>query len=353
MIQERIFRDGTVQAVALRCRLSENSSVLIYHFRPTSKNPGARDAGPPGARALATFMKRASLILIVLLTTTMSVFPQLTPAGKWTVETFVDYGFIEPNITYVKVDGLELKLDVYRPKVKETKPLPTLIFIHGGGWRRGSKEGYSLRVLPWMEKGWAVVNVEYRMTETARAPAAVEDCRCALRWVVANAKQYGFDTDKIVVSGQSAGGHLALMTGMATNEKAFDKNCPGPEVKVAAIVNWFGITDVGDLLEGKNKTEFASNWIGKDRLGETDLVRLVSPLTYVRPGLPPIITIHGDSDPLVPYVHAVRLHEGLDKAKVVNRLFTIKKGDHGDFTKEYSVRAYEVIFRFLEKAGLQ
>lgn len=143
------------------------------------------------------------------------------------------------------------------------------------------------------------------------------------------------------------------MTGMAAKEAAFDTNCPGSETKVAAIVNWFGITDVGDLLQGKNKTEFASNWIGKDRLEQTALVKLVSPLTYIREGLPPIITIHGDADPLVPYPHAVRLHEGLRKSNVINRLVTIKKGDHGDFSAKDSIEAYKAIFKFLKAQGLQ
>lgn len=277
------------------------------------------------------------------------VFAQLSEAGKWTAQVYTEYGFIEPNIVYAKAGELELKLDVYRPKVKNPKPLPTLMFIHGGGWRAGTKESYSLRVLPWLEKDWNVVNVEYRVTSMGRAPAAVEDCRCALRWVIENAEKYSFDKEKIVVSGQSAGGHLALMTGMAAKETAFDTNCKGVETKVAAIVNWFGVTDVSDLLQGKNKTEFASNWIGADRFGQTDLIKLVSPITYIRADLPPIITIHGDADPLVPYSHAVRLHEGLDKAKVPNQLFTVKKGDHGDFSVKDSIEAYKAIFKFLKK----
>lgn len=298
-------------------------------------------------------LRKIALSTLFIFFISSFAFAQLSEAGKWTAQVYTEYGFIEPNIVYEKVDGLEMKLDVYRPKVKNPKPLPTLMFIHGGGWRAGTKESYSLRVLPWLEKGWNVVNVEYRVTSQAKAPAAVEDCRCALRWVIENADKYFFDKEKIVVSGQSAGGHLALMTGMAAQETAFDTNCKGAETKVAAIVNWFGITDVGDLLQGKNKTEFASNWIGKERLDQFDLIKLVSPLTYIREGIPPIITIHGDADPLVPYSHAVRLHEGLTKAKVKNQLFTVKKGDHGDFSAKDSIEAYKAIFKFLKKNGIQ
>lgn len=297
-------------------------------------------------------MPRYLINVCLLIIFAVSVCPaQRSDAADWTAAMFVDYGFIEPNITYAKAGGVDLKLDLYRPKSKNSKKLPTLVWIHGGGWRGGSKESYSLRVLPWLEMGWNVVNVEYRLTGVARAPAAVEDCRCALRWVFENAEKYAFDTERIVVSGQSAGGHLALMTGMATGEKSFDVNCPGESVRVAAIVNWFGITDVGDLLQGKNKTEFASNWIGPDRFGDARLIRSVSPLSYVRPGLPPIITIHGDKDPLVPYDHAVRLHKALTESGVTNKLVTIKNGDHGDFSKKDSIAAYKAIRKFLKQTS--
>jgi acetyl esterase/lipase len=282
-----------------------------------------------------------------------SVSGQDSDAGDWTAEVMAEYGFTQTDITYGRAGGVDLKLDVYRPqrRIAGTR-LPTLVWIHGGGWRRGSKESYALRVLPWLEMGWGVVNVEYRLSKAARAPGAVEDCRCALRWVIANAEKYGFDPDRIVVSGQSAGGHLALMTGLAADEAAFDANCPGPKTRVAAVVNWFGITDVADLLAGPNRTEFATEWIGADRLGDAGLIARVSPLSYVRGGLPPVITVHGDKDPLVPYQHAVRLHDALGRAGVANRLVTVAGGDHGDFSKKDSVRAYREIRKFLKKFGL-
>ena len=83
--------------------------------------------------------------------------------------------------------------------------------------------------------GWAVVNVEYRLGQVARAPAAVEDCLCALRWVIASAEEYGFDTERIVVTGNSAGGHLALTTGILPASAGLDRQCPGDEeLSVAA-----------------------------------------------------------------------------------------------------------------------
>jgi acetyl esterase/lipase len=204
-----------------------------------------------------------------------------------------------------------------------------------------------LRLIPYLEKGWAVVNVQYRLGNVSLAPAAVEDSLCALRWVGRNADEYGFDRDRIVTSGNSAGGHLALTTGMIPNEAELDRQCIGNETpRVAAIVNWYGITDVGDLLDGPNQKGYAVRWLGAQS-NKNAIAQRVSPLEYVRTGLPPIISIHGDADPTVPYDHAVRLHQGLNRAEVVNKLITIPNGLHGGFPAEEMERIYDAIFSFL------
>jgi acetyl esterase/lipase len=233
-----------------------------------------------------------------------------------------------------------------------TAPLPTLIWIHGGGWVGGTKESSLFSLIPYMEMGWNVVNIEYRLARVSRAPAAVEDCLCALRWVIRNAKQYNFDVDRLVVSGSSAGGHLALTTGMIPASAGLDRECPGNErLKVAAIVDWYGITDVADLLDGANMKAYAVTWLGSqpDRV---EIANRVSPLTYVRPGLPPIISIQGDMDPTVPYSHSVRLQDALKKAGVDGELVTIPGGKHGGFTRAENERAYAAIRAFLARHGL-
>src|SRR5262249_15739299 len=132
---------------------------------------------------------------------------------------------IAPNITYLTANNFEAKLDVYTARGQAT-PRPTLIYIHGGGWTAATKEASSLTFLPFLQMGWNIVNVEYRLARVSLAPAAVEDCLCALRWVYRNAKQYNFDLAKLVVTGNSAGGHLALMTGMVPASAGLDRQCP-------------------------------------------------------------------------------------------------------------------------------
>src|SRR5215510_10349191 len=258
---------------------------------------------------------------------------------------------IVPNITYVTANNYEAKLDVYSRTDTQT-PQPTIIYIHGGGWTGGAKETQLFNLFPYLEMGWNAVNVEYRLARVSEAPAAVEDCLCALRWVIRNAKQYGFDTAKLVVSGGSAGGHLALTTGMIPASAGLDRQCPGTEeLKVAAVVDWYGITDVADLLDGPNMRTYAVQWLGA-RPNRVEIAKRVSPLTYVRPGIPPIISIQGDADPTVPYSHSVHLMEALQKAGVDHELVTIPGGKHGNFTRAENQKAFVAIKAFLARHGM-
>jgi acetyl esterase/lipase len=284
----------------------------------------------------------------VILAVSINAQAQLSETAAWA--STLRYRIV-PNVTYITANNFDAKLDIYTPQ-GVAAPVPTLIYIHGGGWVGGNKEGAILNILPYLEMGWAVVNVQYRLARISLAPAAVEDCRCALRWVIRNAKEYNFDVNKLVVSGHSAGGHLSLTTGMLPVSAGLDRECYGTEdLKVAAIINWFGITDVNDLLEGPNLKSYAVQWLSSLPNRE-DVAKRVSPIHYVRAGLPPILTIHGDADPTVPYAHGVKLHEALTKAGVPNQLLTIPGGKHGGFTKEESLKIFAAIQEFLKKQGI-
>lgn len=298
-------------------------------------------------KQIVTTLALAAAMLMSAPTTSLA---QLNDTETWASHLSNTYRVI-PNITYHKANNRENKVDLYLPRGVDG-PVPVLMYIHGGGWRGGSKESSVLRLLPWLEKGWAVVNVQYRLAEVSLAPAAVEDCLCALRWVIRNAEEYDIDPDRIVVTGNSAGGHLALTTGMVPASAGLDRECPGNEdLSVAAIINWYGITDVGDLLHGPNMKTYAVTWMGS-MPNRFEIAERVSPLTYVRDGLPPILTIHGDADPTVPYQHGIRLQEELTKAGVSNELHTVPGGGHGGFNREETVAIFDTIDRFLTKHGL-
>ncbi|MEC8950416.1 MAG: alpha/beta hydrolase [Pseudomonadota bacterium] len=287
------------------------------------------------------------LITVILSFSLSSAIAQLPDSASWAATVQNEFRVI-PDITYLRANGVELKIDVYQSRNSEG-PAPTFIYYHGGGWVGGSKESNVLRLLPYLEGGWAAVNVQYRLGNVSLAPAAVEDSLCALRWVARNADQYGFDTERLVVSGNSAGGHLALTSGMIPSEAGLDRQCLGSETpKVAAIVNWYGITDVNDLLHGVNEKSYAVRWLGSQP-DMAEIAERVSPMSYVRSDLPPVITIHGDADPTVPYNHAVQLHRSLDRAEVTNELVTVPNGGHGGFPANEMLRIYGSIFNFLNK----
>jgi len=294
-------------------------------------------------------MTRSSILFLTL--AALPGFAQLTPSAAWATHAANEYQVI-PNVTYLTASNYESKLDVYQRRGM-TSPQPTVIYMHGGFWAAGNKEGALTSLLPWMEMGWNVVNVEYRLARVALAPAAVEDCLCALRFLAAQAKTYNIDTSRMVVTGESAGGHLALTTGILPESAGLDRECAGPTPvpKVAAIINWFGITDVADVVDGPHRANAAMQWMG-GLPNREEVARRVSPLTYIRPGLPPILTVHGDADTTVPYQHAVRLHEALAKAGVPNQLVTIPGGKHGGFTPDERTRIYVAIREFLAKNGL-
>jgi acetyl esterase/lipase len=324
------------------------------------------------------------LICLLLAATAIPGFAQLSPTAKWAAEAASQYT-MTANITYRTASNQQLKMDVYYRR-GVTTPQPTIVYFHGGFWVAGAKETAIMALMPWLEMGWNVVNVEYRLGNatdaTTLAPAAVDDCFCALRFVAALPANYNIDKNRIVVTGESAGGHLALSMGMIPESAGLGQECAGaapppaapggrggapaaapaapagpvtlpPIPKVAAVINWFGVTDVPDVIDGANRQAAAARWFGNMPMPSAlEIAKKVSPLTYVRTGLPPIITIHGDADRTVPYPEGVRLHEALAKINIPNQLVTIPGGAHGGFSAEERVRIYTVIREFLTKNGV-
>ena len=308
----------------------------------------------------------ASSLLLLAIIAVLILMPRAAAAQTTNTSASLDtiagdYDVL-PDITYRTANNTTVKLDLYLPRTRASVPVPVVMFIHGGGWVAGRKEQDVLLLLPYMNMGFAVANVEYRLGRDSLAPAAVEDTRCALRWIARNAAQHKLDASKIVLTGFSAGGHLSLITGLLPAGSAFDRTCPTeeavrwnqgtePRVSVAAIVNWYGITDVGDLLAGANAKHYAIEWFGS-REDRSALARQVSPLTYVRAGVPPVLSIHGDADDVVPYAHSTRLHAELEKVGVPNKLVTIRGGKHGGFGRRDVSDFYVAVREFLGERGL-
>jgi acetyl esterase/lipase len=248
---------------------------------------------------------------------------------------------IEANVRYSLHP--ETVLDIVQARAPALKNRPGVIVIHGGGWIQGNKERMLERFcLPFVEQGFVVANVEYRLAQSATAPAAVNDVLQAAKWFRDRAADYKVDPNQIIVTGSSAGGHLAMMVGMAPESAGF-----GPSIKIAAIVNFYGISDVSDQLEGPHLQTYAVTWVPEqpDRM---ELAKKLSPITYVRKGLPPMLSIHGDADPLVPYEQSVRLTKELKTAGDQAELITVPGGKHG-FPPEEMSKLWPQIFKWLKK----
>lgn len=247
------------------------------------------------------------------------------------------------DVIYKEVDGWEGRIDLYtNPKAKA--PTPIVLNIHGGGWNHGVKEsqgGFN----SFFKNGYAVANVEYRLVDVSPAPAAIEDVRCALIYLYNNAIALNIDTNKIVIMGGSAGGHLALMVGLLGNNNIYDADCTyDGELKVAAIINKYGVTDLVPLTAWKS----ARNWLGQGYLN-IDFTASVSPLYYVTKDSPPIFIVHGDADPIVPYTQSLKLYNALKTNEVTTEFLTVPNGKHGKFTLEEKKLFSTKMWVFLNK----
>ena len=250
------------------------------------------------------------------------------------------------NVVYSTINGWEGKVDLYLP-AKKNKPTPVVINIHGGGWNHGKKEeqtGFST----FFKAGFALANMEYRLTGQATAPAAIEDTRCVLIYLIKNAAALNIDVNKIIIMGGSSGGHLALMGGLLGNDHRFDSNCMGAEIiKVAAIIDKYGITDVWDWAYGPNiRSKSATNWLG-DKAKDEAFAKSVSPISYINKNSPPVFIVHGDADPTVPYQQSVDLHKKLMEAGVKTTFITVTGGLHGKFDKEKNSEINKAILKFI------
>lgn len=290
---------------------------------------------------------------------------------------------------------LDMHLDVYQ--VPSDKPTPVVIQIHGGGWIRGDRPSSSGSFGPFFSAGMSVVAIQYRNAIDAPAPAAIQDVRCAMAWVKANAKKYNFDLTRVVAWGGSAGGHLALMAGYAPDSF----NPPGctDQPKIAAVLDDYGASNVAEALTYNGSRSFTHQWIGLDLpiASETPAVpavpapttapantaapgadntapvappraqaprwpdpdaktlvraREVSPITYIHPGLPPTFIVNGDSDHTYEPTQSYQLKKALDAAGVPNGEDLVPGGGHGNFSPAENQKAMLLRLQFLKAHGI-
>jgi acetyl esterase len=251
------------------------------------------------------------------------------------------------NVDYGLAGGETLKLDANVPDGKG--PFPTVILVHGGGWRGGSKEVFITPLFkPLTEAGFTWFSINYRLAPTNHYPAAVDDLITAVRWVKAHAAEYKVDDKRIALVGESAGGHLVAFVGSRN----------GRELGIAAVVPYYAPCDLEALTIGEGKTERASTALGSfldfTRLDDQArrLLREASPITYVKKDMPPFLLIHGTQDTTVPYNQSVQMRDRMEAAGASCELFSVENGAHGmgGWEKEPKLQAHKAeLTRWLKK----
>jgi acetyl esterase/lipase len=257
---------------------------------------------------------------------------------------------LERGITYTSPGGIDLQLNLARPKTGDG-PFPAVVCIHGGGFRAGNRESYDSLIVKLAERGFVAVTVSYRLAPKHQFPAAVNDVKAAVRWVRANASKYHVNPDKIGVTGGSAGGHLAQFLGLTGDVAEFDADGsnPGVSSKVACVVNVYGPSD---FTKSYGKSVDAAQVLPLFLGGDVNTAHRkhiqASPLYWVTPNAAPTLCIHGTEDKYVAHEQAVWLIDRLKAADVEAELLTLPGAGHG-FKGDDAKKADEAMFTYFDK----
>ena len=272
-----------------------------------------------------------TVVLVLLFTPSCRAEEEASPPPEITL-TITEIT-VTRDIEYGRIGDRPLLLDIYTPEKPIISPMPAVIWIHGGGWRSGNKSTNKIKLLA--KYGFFGVSIEYRLSGEAQFPAAVEDCKCAVRWLKANAEEYNVDPDRIGVWGGSAGGHLSLMVACADEEAGLEGNggWEGISSRVQAACSYWGPADFISWYESP-ETRPTNDTAPIQFLGGTieekyDAYWLASPVNHVTVDDPPLLLVHGDLDPVVPFEQSVIMNQAYRKAGLEVTLVEVTGAGHG------------------------
>lgn len=253
------------------------------------------------------------------------------PAGP---QTDVPRGTTFLDVTYCRAGAIDLKIDLYFPDPSAPPRAPATLFLHGGGWVGGDKResGWLPRIRePLLERGYVVASADYRLAPSHRWPAQIEDAKCAIRFLRAEAGTYGIDTDRIGVWGTSAGGHLAALLGTADASTGFegDGGHAGQSSQVRAVVDLYGPADLTDGEGWPQGQPFVLDLVFGTSDLDSPVLAGASPTTHATPDDPPFLILHGERDRLVPVRQSELLFERLDAVGVPVELVVVENARHG------------------------
>lgn len=261
-------------------------------------------------------------------------------------------GEVAKDIEYARAEGTSLALDLYNPD-HQTGPL--IVYIHGGAWRSGSKKEMPLQDL--VDFGCPVATVDYRLSTVAKFPAQIHDIKAAIRYLRANAQKLGIDAKQIVVSGSSAGGHLAALVGVTNGHRELEGDLGdfrNQSSDVQGIISFFGASDLTTILNqstphGLSVREPALDLLlGAQPDKVPDLARLASPVFHVDKDDPPLLLFHGDQDPQMPINQSHELQGAYEKAGIGSKVqFKVLHGSAHGGKSFYAPEQMQIIKSFL------
>ena len=268
--------------------------------------------------------------------------------------TAADSGVVKvrKNVVYRSVGDRDLAMDVATPAGEG--PFPAIVFIHGGGWIMGHRQFYGDMLKTAAARGFVAATITYRLAKTTEEggsedgfPAPLLDVKAAIRFLRSHAADYRIDSGRVAVWGDSAGGHLALLAGLTRPGDGFEESDRSSTVQ--AVVNFFGPTDLTALFKNAPDTRILTTaFLGGTIDTMPEQFRRASPITYVRGNDPPILTIHGTADKVVPIEQAHLLDRTLKAAGDQHSLLELSGAGHG-FRGADAVKAHDAAFRFLKE----
>ena len=254
------------------------------------------------------------------------------------------------DVEYARVDGQSLKLDLH---LSTAKGQPLLVFVHGGAWRGGSKE--TPPILALQKHGFAIASVDYRLTTVAPFPANVHDIKAAIRFLRAQAPVYGYDATRIGIIGASAGGHLAALVGVTNGDQSLEGNvgeCLAQSSEVQCIVSLFGASNLQTILDQsteqglKMRVPALELLLGGQPKDKPELAKQASPVAHLDKKDPPLLLMHGDADPQMPYQQAQEFAHSYETLRLPLQFITIPGGRHGS-SEFFDPQSIGLMARFL------
>lgn len=256
------------------------------------------------------------------------------------------------DIVYAEMETGPLKLDLYSPAEIEDPQL--IVWVHGGAWRRGSKD--SVPILRLLDRGYAIASVEYRLSPVAKFPAQIHDIKAAIRFLRTNREQYGYSAESIAIAGASAGGHLVALMGTTNGHQELEGKVGGDldqSSDVQAVIDLYGPSNFMTILHQSTphglsvRVPALELLLGSQPEKRPELAKLASPVFHVNEQAPPLLILHGDQDPQVPINQSHELHAAYKDAKRPVDFIVVHGAAHGgpEFYDETQIKRMDLFLK--------